>query len=337
MKPNIFELATKELTQDGFLTWLLTWADDSNEQYDKDLNLCAKDFVKRLITKEQPTLNLEVQKVVAGRQWENIDVWAEINDKYLIIIEDKTSTGQHSNQLARYKEIANKWCTEKNYTLISIYVKTGNEAISSLKSVENQGFRIFSRQNLIELFAEYPSIDNDIFVDFHKRLIRLEVNNNKYENTEIGKWGADEWTGFYQYLDRNMGLVNWGYVPNPAGGFWNAVLNWEHWVHYPVYMQIEQGKLCFKISTHPDEISIKESELNRAKVRNDFYNHIMKQSKEMGLNEIRKPDRFGNGKYMTVAIVDREKWIGEDTDKVNSAEIIEKLKKYKDFLITIIK
>ena len=29
MKPNLFSIATKELSQDAFITWLLQWADDS--------------------------------------------------------------------------------------------------------------------------------------------------------------------------------------------------------------------------------------------------------------------------------------------------------------------
>lgn len=27
-KPNLFSIATKELSQDAFITWLLQWADD---------------------------------------------------------------------------------------------------------------------------------------------------------------------------------------------------------------------------------------------------------------------------------------------------------------------
>ena len=35
MKPNIFDIATKELSQDAFITWLLAFADNDNQQYDK--------------------------------------------------------------------------------------------------------------------------------------------------------------------------------------------------------------------------------------------------------------------------------------------------------------
>jgi len=119
MKPNIFNLATKELSQDSFIAWLLQWADSDCKTIDEKLNDCAKGFIKLLIF-TQFADNIEIKKVKAGRQWENIDIWAEVNDEYLIIIEDKTFTQQHSNQLETYKENAENWCKERNYKLVCI-------------------------------------------------------------------------------------------------------------------------------------------------------------------------------------------------------------------------
>ena len=111
-RPNIFKIATKELSQDGFFTWLLKWADPTNQQYNTDLHDCAKKFVELLVSKQiNLSDNFKINKVEAGRQWENIDIWAEINDNILLIIEDKTFTKQHSKQLERYKEIAQNYCT----------------------------------------------------------------------------------------------------------------------------------------------------------------------------------------------------------------------------------
>jgi hypothetical protein len=84
MKPNIFNIATKELSQDGFFTWLLQWADLNHQSHNVELHKCAQEFVKKLIAK-QIDYKTEINKVNAGRQWENIDVWAEINDEVLII------------------------------------------------------------------------------------------------------------------------------------------------------------------------------------------------------------------------------------------------------------
>jgi hypothetical protein len=152
MRPNIFEIATKELNQDAFITWLLQFADSKYKTTDELLNECGKSFVYQLIRKQLPTFDQPILKVNAGRQWENIDVWAEINDKYLIIIEDKTYTSHHSNQLTRYKTTAEQWCIKNNYEKpICIYLKTGNESQSSLNAIINEGFAVFNRVDFINL------------------------------------------------------------------------------------------------------------------------------------------------------------------------------------------
>lgn len=139
MRPNIFDIATKELNQDAFITWLLQFADSKYKATDELLNECGKSFVYQLIRKQLSTFDQPILKVNAGRQWENIDVWAEINDKYLIIIEDKTNTSHHSNQLTRYKTAAGEWCIKNNYEKpICIYLKTGNESQSSLNAIEDE-------------------------------------------------------------------------------------------------------------------------------------------------------------------------------------------------------
>ena len=132
IKPNIFRLATKELSQDGFFTWLLQWADNEQSQHDQQLNKTAQDFV-RLLLKQTP--DFKINKVEAGRQWNNIDIWAEINDEYFIGIEDKTNTGEHSEQLERYKQMATDHYKDKNYKLVFVYLKTGNESSATLKKV----------------------------------------------------------------------------------------------------------------------------------------------------------------------------------------------------------
>lgn len=336
MRPNIFDIATKELNQDAFITWLLQFADSKYKETDELLNECGKSFVYQLIRKQLPTFDQPILKVNAGRQWENIDVWAEINDKYLIIIEDKTYTSHHSNQLTRYKTTAEEWCIKNNYEKpICIYLKTGNESQSSLNGIINEGFAIFNRVDFINLLEQFKTTQNNIFLDFLERLTRIEKSNNEFEFKNIGDWNGADWQGFFQFLEKEISIVNWNYVNNPNGGFWNAVLNWEYWDIYPAYIQIEQGKLCFKISTDPDELEMPEN-VTRGDIRNKLHNLIISKAKELGFPNIRRPDRFGNGKYMTVAIVDRENWLGADSSKVDKKAVANLLTAYKDFLKQII-
>jgi hypothetical protein len=337
MKPNIFEISTKELSQDAFITWLLLWADQQNESHDSALNKCGVDFLRNLILKELPDFKEEIVSVRAGRQWEKIDIWAEVNNKYLVIIEDKTQTGQHDDQLARYKETAEKWCQNQPpnyYPPICIYLKTGNESEKSLKRIVDQGFKIYNRHDFIYLLNNHH-LKNDIYNDFKRRLIKIESNNNEWENKQIKNWKGDDWQGFFQFLDKQINLLDWNFVNNPNGGFWNALLNWEFWGIYPVYIQIEEYNLCFKLCTDPEELEMPDN-ISRREIRNKVSELLLYFAKELGISTIRRPDRFGNGRYMTVAIVDSEDWLGNKENKIIKGDVVEKLNYFKSFLIEAI-
>ena len=336
MRPNIFDIAPKELNQDAFITWLLKFADNKFKPIDELLNECGKAFIYELIKKQLPDFNEQIIKVKAGRQWEDIDVWAEINDKYLIIIEDKTDTFQHTNQLKRYKAFAEKWCSTNNYEPpICIYLKTGNESQNSLKSIVKEGFAIFNRFDFISLLDKYNTIQNNIFLDFLERLTRIEKSNKEFENKFISEWDGSDWQGFFQFLENEIKILDWYKVNNPNGGFWNLVLTWDDWGVFPAYMQIEEGKLCFKISTDPDESGMPEN-ISRSEMRNQLHHLIVTKAKEFGFKHIRRPDRFGSGKYMTVAIVDRENWLGADTAKIDKESVVNQLTSYMQFLTGIL-
>jgi hypothetical protein len=323
MKPNIFEISTKELTQDGFITWLLQWADPSNKGDDEKLNQCAMDFINDVLMKQYKE-KIEIIKVGAGRQWKNIDIWADVNEKYRIIIEDKTYTSEHSNQLERYKTDALEWCKENNRELICVYLKIGTEAKKSLEIVKEKGFVIVGRNDLISFFSKYD-INNDIFKDFVSNIIKLEESEKAFETKAIDDWDWSCWIGFYNYLDSILTDKDseWKYVANPSGGFLGFWWHFPRWKEYCVYLQIEQGKLCFKIG---------EVYENHKQARNEWYNILIQKSLEKGKKEIKKASRFGSGTYMTVAIIEREDWLGNDNEIINKDKVIDKLKEYEHFL-----
>jgi hypothetical protein len=101
LKPNLFHFATKELSQDAVIAWLLQWASPSNKVHDAELHACGQAFLHALLKTSDVDFTEPIEKVEVGRQWKNIDVWAKINDTQLLIIEDKTNSGRHSEQLTR--------------------------------------------------------------------------------------------------------------------------------------------------------------------------------------------------------------------------------------------
>jgi hypothetical protein len=326
MKPNLFDIATKELSQDAFFTWLFLWGNPDCEIYNNELHKCSQEFIKKLLLK-QFKINISITKIEAGRQWNNIDIWVKINNEYLIVIEDKISTFEHSNQLENYKKFASDWCAKNNFKLLLFYLKTGTEFSGFLDKISQKNYFIIDRTELIDFFKTYSNIKNDIFQDYYNRLIIIDDLEKTYESLIIKDWSFNSWIGFYKYLESHIDVSGWKYVPNPSGGFigfWWHFLNWKD---CKVYLQIEQGNLCFKI----------EASKNRAMIRNEFFSIIMKNAKLKNFIEIKKPKRFGNGIWMTVAIVDRNNWLGSDNYLINKNTVISNLKKYEIFLDDCIK
>jgi hypothetical protein len=182
--PNLFDYATKELSQDAFITWLLQWADPRHQTADSQLHSCAQAFV-RLLLKEEETFAINSMK--SGRQWKNIDVWAEINDEILLAIEDKTHTGEHSSQLERYKADVETWCSDaergKRWMGRFAYLKTGDEANGFAEDIRAKGWHTIGRPELVKFFKQHTEITNAIFNDFCEHLEKVEIMRD-YLNQE---------------------------------------------------------------------------------------------------------------------------------------------------------
>ena len=323
---NIFEIATKELSQDAFITWLLMWANDSYKATDEDLHQCGKEFVSTLIKNQYPNFSESIIEVKVKRQEKKIDVWAEVNDKYLIIIEDKTNSRDHSEQLEKYKKIAEKWCQENNKEKpICIYLKTGNECKANLKKIEDKKeYFIFNRKDFIDLLNKFKQIKNNIFSDFRERMLQIDNLTNGYKKEKISDWKDFEWQGFYMAIEDKVKHKEWGYRNTVARGFWSFWLTWETVGDISIYSQIEQGKLCFKIKTES------EKSKNWNEIRDEFYELISAKGKKYGCECIKKPKRKGNGPSMNYAVVEQKDWLGEGIVDVDKA--VENLNQYLRFL-----
>ncbi|RYZ22247.1 MAG: nuclease [Chitinophagaceae bacterium] len=297
-KPNIFSIATKELSQDGFFTWLLQWADSSNTVYDLNLHEAAKECIKYFIQLQHDTSNLAVDTVRTWRQWEHIDIVAEVNQEFAIIIEDKTNSAEHSEQLERYKEIATKHYQEKGRKLAFIYLKTGNESSSKLKKVKEKGFAIADRKSVLNILNAYQ-VENAIFHEFKEHLTIIETETNSYNSFQniISKWKAAE--GFYICLQEKVDeWSDWGYVANQSGGFLCFCYHWNGTDDYSIYIQIENAfdngiKLVIKIADWTPSTRLLYQMLSK----------LQPIALEHGLSLV-KPDRYRAGETSTLAIVD---------------------------------
>jgi hypothetical protein len=339
MKPNIFQFATSELSQDAFLAWLLQWADIKFKVADVDLHNAAQDFLIQLLG-DNIDHSYNINTVDSGNQWLDIDVYAEINNEILLIIEDKTGTNEHSNQLARYKTLAQEWCNQNNYKkLVCIYLKTGVESKTVLQRIEEiSGFKVFPRKNFLNFLQAHPNVTNNIFNDFRDHLVLLEESYNDFNHTLVKHWEGKEWKGFYQHLEEKISLTWWGYVNNPSGGFWCAVLIWPMWKGFPVHMQLEQRRLCFKISFDKNEIDIEESEYDKNTSQDEWQQIVLSAAKRQGITEITRPRSYVHrGTNRTVAIVSEQDWLGNGETMIDLESVVARLNKYKSFIKEVAK
>ena len=322
-QPNIFNFATSELSQDAMFAWLMSWAHPQYKEYNTLLYTVAVDFVRLLLNKEK---DFHINSIEVGRQWRNIDVWAEINDDILLIIEDKVETREHSNQLERYRQIAQEEYVEQNIQLYCSYVKTGNEPNVVLSKIREKGYHTIERSDILSCIGKYYSC-HPFLQDYYNYLDNIETLTQSYITKPMKDWGWYAWQGFYKELEKHLYEANWDYVANPSGGFLGMWWHFEETDEVEMYLQFEQNKLCIKIAV--------ESVENRLELREKYHYLLMNNSKDY--IEIKRPNRFGKGEYMTIACVDAEHIFGEDL--INMEDIISKLHKYETLItkcITIV-
>ena len=324
-RPNLFEIATEELAQDTFLTWLLRWAAPKYAESDRELHECGVAFVKLLLGKEGET-GFRVEKIEAQREKKHIDVRTKVNDQYTIIIEDKVNANEHSRQLERYREQTMKECERDGTELRCVYVKTTGMPRATRRNIEGKDYMVVDRKRLLALL-EGHGVENVIYRDYVEWLRRIEEGEESWRTLPVGEWFKESWKGFYQQLEEMMDVESWGDVSNQSGGFVGLWWNFRKWRGCNVYWQIEQGKLCLKLG---------DVEENHRELRDELLRTVLEHAKE-GHAEIHRPDRSRTGRFMTVAVVERQVWLGADGSLVDVEAVVERLKEYGRFLDECVK
>lgn len=221
MKNNLFEYATSELSQDAFICWLASYAHEEAEK-DEALNECAKKmlemFVEEFEGKNFKLLNVE-------RQIDNIDVLLTVDCDgiiYKIIVEDKTYTSEHDNQLKKYKKDLEDKYKDKGIKVKGVYYKTGFQ--SDLSSVDEAEYQPIGREEMLKLMQPYAQkTNNQIFISYYNYWNSKQKLVETFKTLPVVDWSWWAVYGFYDYLKEELvdkNLISWyGYVANPTGGF----------------------------------------------------------------------------------------------------------------------
>lgn len=246
---NIFSFATGELSQDAFICWCLNWINEPDpvtthryRQLGLDLlsklieNLSNNDVLSRIDIKS-------IDKILLVQQVLNIDVLVIIPQyKLAIIIEDKTNTSEHDNQISFYRGALKTVFDNKkpwnaynklekafksvnlnidhadiaNYHIHTVYFKTGyyfdyDWQVAHSDSVDNY----LTGPMFWDILKNYDDCESDILrgycehlknqLDWYQAVSKID---GKYDDEECHyiKWERITQHGFLQVLFDNESL-----------------------------------------------------------------------------------------------------------------------------------
>jgi hypothetical protein len=177
--PNLFDFATKELSQDAFLCWALGWINISGHQMCEFALLLFENIIKASAYNNQID-PLDIEKVEIKRQYKCIDVLILAKLKkgncLPIVIEDKIDTTLHDNQIQRYRQVIEE--DYKNYLEpICIFYKTGY-IFQPYSEIEKHNCIVFDKHKMLEILQAFENYEMPLlFCDYYSHLI----NKKSYE------------------------------------------------------------------------------------------------------------------------------------------------------------
>ncbi len=175
---NLFDYAVKELEQDAFLMWLFeSWKDPK-------INSIVQHLLEAFCGLNKTD---EIKDISTQAQWRNSDVRVNItlsDDRQIVLlIEDKTFSSEHSDQLMRYNKAVEELEGEK----YKIYYKTYIIDDAESERVKKAGWKEYDLDKINDLFKDFRETDVFLvkqYIDHLEGLIKVNRNEVKPQSSE---------------------------------------------------------------------------------------------------------------------------------------------------------
>ncbi len=338
-RPNLFDYATSELSQDAVICWLVACAAEATG----DLQKCGLEFVRTLFRAGKsdgiegvPVLEAngestppydgpcDVSRVnKPTRQYCRIDVYfqAEVDGKTVsFVIEDKKDSRDHSNQLARHlKEVIND---KNNEDLIKpIYFKTGYMFSDEKESVKKNNYSLFKAEDMASfLRSQDVTQENEILHQYAEYLAcQMKMRADAQANWDLNQDHV-QWEFMWKLRDvMEDAASEWQpFVPNELSGFpdwtWGGLgrgtskgTPWtQYWFAKHLFWRLDSGrKFCVEnplrlmIDRGNAGKSVKESAGMILEYRNCFDSALRKEQLCAGGNRRRAGNQCTIGSIKT--------------------------------------
>lgn len=219
---NIFKFATSELSQDALLCYWFNFA--TKKHFDECIpeRKSAQELLATIISKWTKTpidySAIKVNKIT--RQFKNIDVLLQVNDKYLILIEDKIYTNEHTDQISRYVEELEKYGDYiEDKVIIPVYFKMIDQT-----NAYKDTYCLINREIVLAILKKYTFNNYTPLQMFSQNLLDIDNATNNFFEYPISEWSYNHYYGFFSSLHKDEKyIINIQYIHNQNGGFYG---NW---------------------------------------------------------------------------------------------------------------
>jgi hypothetical protein len=172
---DILKITRTEIRHSNILSWLL----NPNENHGLSDN-CIKGIIQFVVTSYNvdldvfETLLMDCHNFIVQREWRNIDIlMISPEEKFLICIENKIDTGEHDNQLIKYRKIVDD--TYPDYKKIYIYLSPEGSEPSDIEFWYPMGYQdlldiIENARNKVKLLP-----DAELMINNYIEAIRRDI------------------------------------------------------------------------------------------------------------------------------------------------------------------
>ena len=209
---NLFDYATSELSQDAFLCWLAANWDSEDES----VRASAQNLLFHCINTAHPgdmtyensaspatdthmdQRHEDVQVNKIERQHQNIDVYLELSymgRKYAVIIEDKTHSRDHDDQLNRYCEELS--INPADTQLVGLYFKSDfAPERSDINTLLKGKYVVMDYNDILSCLRSGST--NLILKSYRDRLQEKADRAKEFRSKEVKDWDDDQFCAFFE-------------------------------------------------------------------------------------------------------------------------------------------
>jgi hypothetical protein len=198
---NLFDYATSELSQDAFLCWLSANADSTDtvvhDAAQRLLFHCVQAPSDNGIAWHDDT-HEDIQVLDVQHQTNHMDVFLQLKyegKKYIVIIEDKTRSTVHDDQLNRYYDELS--IDRSDTTIVGLYFKSDFVPERGQINQDAPKYVVMDYRDILACFGGKSKATNVIFESYRDHLQQRADKAAEYKRLPVNKWDDDQFRAFF--------------------------------------------------------------------------------------------------------------------------------------------